>query len=52
MGKLKEFLICKGCSEFLIEHISGLNYWYEGDIVVYKCPYCGTINKSEPLEEG
>ena len=54
MGKLNEFLICNGCGESMIEYYEtgNIEVHHEDDRVTYKCPLCGTINKSKPLEEG
>lgn len=53
MGKLKEFLICEGCSASLEKYFEDqdLAMWCEENQVMYKCPLCETINKSKPLEE-
>ena len=54
MGKINDFFICGECGESLIERYENgeLEMKDMGYCVAYECPFCGTINKSKPLEEG
>lgn len=59
MGRMKDFLICSGCGESMVDlYYDNDDYdedWklrIEGGRIAYTCPLCGTINEIEPLEEG